>query len=203
MISWALLIYLIDVLSTDGKYEGWGILMTISTVAYFGMVLYGSLNGGSYGMFAGQELVLNQNWNGCKAGETITIVRIDGDGTMKLTLPNGETTGWWKTRTIAGLVNTSNSVRHDVLKAPRRLVAWVMVISMLGIAYANFMPKQETAYKMLAAYVGQTVVESPAVKETAGNAIDFLNKAIKKYSDELDTTTKAAEKAAAPKEGAK
>lgn len=198
-MSWAILIYMIDVLSTDGQYDGFAAIFGISLVVYFGLTIFSSV-AGNYGFFMGQEVYLTQNWNGFKTGDKLIIKRVDGDGTISFTMPDGSASGWWKQKTIASVTGQAQ-LAADSLSKPRKVVAWMMVFGMLGIGYAKFMPSQETAYKMLAAYVGQTVVTSPAVQETAGNAIDYLNKAIKKYSDELDTKAEA-EKAPA-KEGAK
>ncbi|AKJ73560.1 hypothetical protein SP40_119 [Salmonella phage 40] len=63
----------------------------------------------------------------------------------------------------------------------------------MGIVYANFMPQKETAYKMLAAYVGQNVVESPRTQQLADSTIKYLDAQIKKYTDELESAAKTAE----------
>ncbi len=55
------------------------------------------------------------------------------------------------------------------------------------------MPQKETAYKMLAAYVGQNVVESPRTQQLADSTIKYLDAQIKKYTEELDSAAKAAE----------
>lgn len=71
MGSWPFLIYVIDVLTTDGNYGGWVALMFISALAYaacyFGQKIYEDLekNGTALGyqFFEGENLVLNQDWS--------------------------------------------------------------------------------------------------------------------------------------------
>lgn len=212
-MSWAFLIYLIDVLTTDGSYGGWCFLMFIAGVAYVAMYAiqkcYEETDGKvRYGFFLGQNLVLNQDWNHLKAGETIVVTNVDNDGTLKVRYPNGDTSNWLRFSTVEQI--TAHRPKpdepvvpvRDLTKGPRKVAVWGMVICFIGILYANFMPQKETAYKMLAAYVGQNVVESPRTQQLADSTIKYLDAQIKKYTDELDATAKAeqAEKAKEEKE---
>lgn len=203
-MSWPFLIYLIDVLTTDGTYSGWGFLMFIAGAAYVIMYAiqkcYEETDGKiRYGFFAGQNLVLNQDWNNLKAGETIVVTNIDHDGTLKFRYPNGESSNWMRFETVEKITvqrpkpgEQAVPVR-DMTKGPRKVAVWGMIICFIGILYANFMPQKETAYKMLAAYVGQNVVESPRTQQLADSTIKYLDAQIKKYTEELDASAKAAE----------
>ncbi|HDR2377146.1 TPA: hypothetical protein QCH88_004393 [Enterobacter asburiae] len=205
-MSWPFLIYLIDVLTTDGTYGGWGFLLFISAVAYVIMYAiqktYEETDGkkARFGFFLGQNLVLNQDWITYKAGDVLVVTTIDNDGTMKVRYPNGETSAWLRFETI-GEVTTPRRreeeqqpvPKRDLTKGPRKIAVFGMVVCFLGIVYANFMPQKETAYKMLAAYVGQNVVESPRTQQLADSTIKYLDAQIKKYTEELDSAAKAAE----------
>lgn len=209
-MSWPFLIYLIDVLTTDGSYTGWGFLMFIAAAAY--VIMYAiqkcyEENGGKarYKFFLGQNLVLNQDWNHLKAGETIVVTNIDSDGTLKIRYPNGESSNWLRFETVEKISAHRPKPDEpvvpvrDMTKGPRKVAMYGMVICFIGILYANFMPQKETAYKMLAAYVGQNVVESPRTQQLADSTIKYLDAQIKKYTEELDATAKA-EKAEKEKE---
>lgn len=211
-MSWAFLIYLIDVLTTDGTYGGWGFLMFIAGAAYVVMYAiqkcYEETDGKvRHTFFSGQNLVLNQNWNNLKAGETVVVSSIDNsDGTVKLRYPNGDTSNWLRFSTAEKITaqqsnpNTPKPPVRDLTKGPRKVAVWGMIICFIGIVYANFMPQKETAYKMLAAYVGQNVVESPRTQQLADSTIKYLDAQIKKYTDELDATAKAEQAAKAKEE---
>ena len=205
MGSWPFLIYVIDVLTTDGNYGGWVALMLISALAYaacyFGQKIYEDLekNGTALGyqFFEGENLSLNQDWSGYKAGDTIEIVTVwNSDNTLRVRLPDGKlSSNYIKQSTIYKVTrkesqSTTPVVVMDVTKGPRKIAVFGMVICFIGILYANFMPQKETAYKMLAAYVGQNVVESPRTQQLADSTIKYLDAQIKKYTDELDATTK-------------
>lgn len=210
-MSWAFLIYLIDVLTTDGTYSGWGFLMFVAGAAYVIMYAiqkcYEETDGKiRYGFFSGQNLVLNQDWNNLKAGETIVVTSVDNDGTLKVRYPNGETSGWLRFETVEKISAQGQKPGEpvvpvrDLTKGPRKVAVWGMVICFIGILYANFMPQKETAYKMLAAYVGQNVVESPRTQQLADSTIKYLDAQIKKYTEELDATAKAEQAAKAKEE---
>lgn len=210
-MSWAFLIYLIDVLTTDGTYSGWGFLMFVAGAAYVIMYAiqkcYEETDGKiRYGFFSGQNLVLNQDWNNLKAGETIVVTSVDNDGTLKVRYPNGETSGWLRFETVEKISAQGQKPGEpvvpvrDLTKGPRKVAVWGMVICFIGILYANFMPQKETAYKMLAAYVGQNVVESPRTQQLADSTIKYLDAQIKKYTDELDASAKAEQAAKAKEE---
>lgn len=210
-MSWPFLIYLIDVLTTDGTYAGWGFLMFIAGAAYVIMYaiqkFYEETDGKArYGFFSGQNLILNQDWNNLKAGETIVVTSVDNDGTLRIRYPNGETSGWLRFETVekisAQAPKSGEQVVtvRDMTKGPRKVAVFGMVICFIGILYANFMPQKETAYKMLAAYVGQNVVESPRTQQLADSTIKYLDAQIKKYTEELDATAKAEQAAKAKEE---
>ena len=193
-MEWALLIYAIDVLSTDGRYGGFGFLLFFTTVAYIGLWIARMMEAENadkktINLHIGKVVTLAKGFDSLEAGENVVINNVDmRDETVKIRYPNGHISNWISESIIRQVAVPDEQLPpfRDPLKPLRRLVAGFAFIFLMGIAYANFMPSKETAYKMLAAYVGQTVVETPQVRETAGNAIDFLNKAIKKYSSELD-----------------
>lgn len=210
-MSWAFLIYLIDVLTTDGTYSGWGFLMFIFAVSYGIMYAfqkcYEETDGKvRYGFFLGQNLVLNQDWNHLKAGETIVVTNIDNDGTLKVRYPNGESSNWLRFSTVEQISaqrpnpDAPQVPVRDLTKGPRKIAVAGLIVCFLGILYANFMPQKETAYKMLAAYVGQNVVESPRTQQLADSTIKYLDAQIKKYTEELDATAKAEQAAKAKEE---
>lgn len=208
-MSWPFLIYLIDVLTTDGSYTGWGFLMFIAAAAY--VIMYAiqkCYEETGYKFFLGQNLVLNQDWNHLKAGETIVVTNIDNDGTLKIRYPNGESSNWLRFETVEKISAHRPKPDEpvvpvrDMTKGPRKIAVFCMVVCFLGIVYANFMPQKETAYKMLAAYVGQNVVESPRTQQLADSTIKYLDAQIKKYTEELESAEKA-EKAEKAKEKAK
>jgi hypothetical protein len=148
-------------------------------------------------LHVGKVVMLAKDFDDLAAGEKIVITNVDhSDDTVKIRYPNGHTSNWMQKYNILQVAtpDVEPAPFRDLLKPLRRIVAGFAFIFLMGIAYANFMPSKDTAYKMLAAYVGQTVVETPEVRETAGNAIDFLNKAIKKYSNELDADEAAKAK---------
>uniref|UniRef100_A0AAU7PIH3 Uncharacterized protein n=1 Tax=Salmonella phage SalP219 TaxID=3158864 RepID=A0AAU7PIH3_9CAUD len=203
-MSWPFLIYLIDVLTTDGAYAGWGFLMFISGIAYAILFAvqkcYEETDGKkvAYGFFPGQNLTLNQDWDEFKAGQVVVIKKVDNDGTLIVTFPNGHESNWLRFETIRAVTAQPDQVRQpveqrDLTKGPRKLAVAAMIVCFLGIIYANFMPQKETAYKMLAAYVGQNVVESPRTQQLADSTIKYLDAQIKKYTEELDAAAKATE----------
>lgn len=201
-MSWALLVYAIDVLSTDGKYGGFGFLLFFTTIIYLCLWIARlneaeQVNKKTVNLYVGKVVTLAKDFDDLTAGEKIVITNVDrSDNTVKIRYPNGDTSNWLAAGNIhqVALPDDQAPPFRDLLKPLRRIVAGFAFIFLMGIAYANFMPSKDTAYKMLAAYVGQTVVETPEVRETAGNAIDFLNKAIKKYSTELDADEAAKTK---------
>lgn len=203
-MSWAFLVYAIDVLSTDGGYSGWGFLLLASALMYGGLWVFricemGDAEKESVMLHTGKVVTLAKDFDTLSAGEKIVITAVDrSDDTVKIRYPDGHVSNWLKADNICRVssADTITAPFGDMLKPIRRIVAAFAILCIFGIGYANFMPTKDTAYKMLAAYVGQTVVETPEVRETAGNAIDFLNKAIKKYSTELDKDDAAAEKPA-------
>lgn len=201
MGSWPFLIYMIDVLTTDGTYGGWGFLMFISGMAYvimYAIQKYYEETEGKirYGFFLGQNRVLNQDWKHLKAGEVLVVSSIDTDGTLKVQYPDGGYSDWLFFETVGKIsaqMSTTNEQKVpvcDMTKGPRKVAVWGMIVCFIGILYANFMPQKETAYKMLAAYVGQNVVESPRTQQLADSTIKYLDAQIKKYTEELDATTK-------------
>lgn len=207
MGSWPFLIYMIDVLTTDGTYGGWGFLMFISGMAYvimYAIQKYYEETEGKirYGFFLGQNLVLNQDWKHLKAGEVLVVSSIDTDGTLKVQYPDGGYSDWLLFETVGKIsaqMSTTNEQKvpvRDMTKGPRKVAVWGMIVCFIGILYANFMPQKETAYKMLAAYVGQNVVESPRTQQLADSTIKYLDAQIKKYTEELEATkAEQAEKA--------
>ncbi|AKJ73559.1 baseplate tail tube initiator [Salmonella phage 40] len=110
-MSWPFLIYLIDVLTTDGTYAGWGFLLFLSALAYLIMYAiqktYEETDGKKdrFGFFLGKNLVLNQDWMSLKAGDVLVVIHIDNDGTMKVRYPNGETSAWLRFETIRELTS--------------------------------------------------------------------------------------------------
>jgi len=192
-MSWAFLIYAIDVLSTDGRYGGWGFFLFFGMCGYIALAVAKiSFGIGVHNFYVGKVMTLTKDFKTFKTGDNLVILNVDNsDATMKVTYPNGADSTWLKFSAISQVV-APDPGKGDILKPFRRLVFWVCLVSALGIGYANFMPTKDTAYKMLAAYVGQTVSETPEVRELAGNSIDFLNKAIKKYSTELDAAAAPA-----------
>lgn len=206
-MSWAFLVYAIDVLSTDGQYGGWGFLLFFSMIAYAGLWIARlceseEANKRSTTLHTGKVVTLAKDFDSLQAGDKIVITNMDrSDDTVKLRYPDGTTTPWIKAFNVmkVAVPDEETAPFRDILKPLRRIVATFAMLCLLGIGYANFMPTKDTAYKMLAAYVGQTVVETPEVRQLAGNSIDFLNKAIKKYSDQLTAAeqAEAAEKAKA------
>ena len=206
MGSWPFLIYMIDVLTTDGTYGGWGFLMFILGMAYvimYAIQKYYEETEGKirYGFFLGQNLVLNQDWKHLKAGEVLVVSSIDTDGTLKVQYPDGGYSDWLFFETVGKIsaqMSTTNEQKvpvRDMTKGPRKVAVWGMIVCFIGILYANFMPQKETAYKMLAAYVGQNVVESPRTQQLADSTIKYLDAQIKKYTEELEATkAKQAEK---------
>lgn len=205
-MSWAFLVYAIDVLSTDGSYSGWGFLLFFTTLVYIGLWiarLFESeeANKSSTTLYTGKVVTLAKDFDSVLAGDKLVIRCMDlSDDTVKVRYPDGTITPWIKADNIRQVAAPDEGGQpfRDILKPLRRLVAGFAIICFMGIGYANFMPTKDTAYKMLAAYVGQTVVETPEVRQLAGNSIDFLNKAIKKYSDQL-TASEQAEAAAKAK----
>lgn len=204
-MSWAFLVYAIDVLSTDGSYKGWAFLLFFATIAYailWGFRLFESEEAEkrTTTLHTGKVITLAKEYDSLAVGDKVVIVNIDrSDDTVKLRYPDGSTTQWVRAFSVkqVAVADEVSAPFRDVLKPLRRIVSSFAILCMLGIGYANFMPTKDTAYKMLAAYVGQTVVETPEVRQLAGNSIDFLNKAIKKYSDQLTAAeqAEAAEKA--------
>lgn len=205
-MSWAFLVYAIDVLSTDGSYSGWGFLLFFTTLVYIGLWIARlceaeEANKSTTTLHTGKVVTLAKDFDSLVAGEKIVITNVDfSDETVKVRYPDGHVTNWLKMYNIQKVATPDETGQpfRDILKPLRRLVAGFAIICFMGIGYANFMPTKDTAYKMLAAYVGQTVVETPEVRQLAGNSIDFLNKAIKKYSDQL-TASEEAEAAAKAK----
>lgn len=205
-MSWPFLIYLIDVLTTDGTYSGWGFLLFLSGAAYVIMYAiqkcYEETDGRkeSYGFYLGQNLVLTKDWISLKAGDVLVITTIDNDGTLKVRYPNGETSGWLRFEVLGEVTAPPRREqeqqpvpKRDMTKGPRKIAVFGMIVCFIGIVYANFMPQKETAYKMLAAYVGQNVVESPRTQQLTDSTIKYLDAQIKKYTEELDSAAKAAE----------
>lgn len=216
-MSWPFLIYLIDVLTTDGSYTGWGFLMFLSGVAFIGLYSFQKayeqekrkdLSSSSF--YEGQTLTLTKPWRGYPVGTEVLVLGVwSGQGVIRVRFPDNRTTdNDIKFGTITKVTQTADAVAaksafiEDVTKGPRRIAGFGMIICLIGILYANFMPQKETAYKMLAAYVGQNVVESPRTQQLADNTIKYLDAQIKKYTEELDATAKAerAEKAKEEKE---
>lgn len=210
MGSWPFLIYMIDVLTTDGSYGGWGFLLFAFITAYIIMFcaqkVYEETDGKKqiYGFYPGQNLLLTKPWVTFKSGEVIVVKRLDNDGTLIVTLPDGRDTDWVRFETIRNVTEAPSPQSaiipvKDVTKGPRKVAVFGMVVCFLGILYANFMPQKETAYKMLAAYVGQNVVESPRTQQLADSTIKYLDAQIKKYTEELDASAKAKTKEKEPK----
>lgn len=207
MGSWPFLIYMIDVLTTDGTYGGWGFLMLISGMAYVIMYAiqkwYEETDGKKfvYGFFPGQNLPLTQPWLNFKPGQVVVVKKVDNDGTLIVTLPSGEDSNWLRFETVRNVTvqpepQQNTSPMKDLTKGPRKIAVAGLIVCFIGILYANFMPQKETAYKMLAAYVGQNVVESPRTQQLADSTIKYLDAQIKKYTEELEATkAEQAEKA--------
>ena len=206
MGSWPFLIYVIDVLTTDGNYGGWVALMFLFGMAFVGLYAFQrcyehdkrtGTEDAEWSFYEGQTLNLTSAWKGYPVGTEIVIIDVwNPDNTVRVKFPDKRCTDFdVKQSTIAKVtqnttVNSQPAQIEDVTKGPRRLAVFGMVICFLGILYANFMPQKETAYKMLAAYVGQNVVESPRTQQLADSTIKYLDAQIKKYTDELDATTK-------------
>lgn len=203
-MSWAFLIYAIDVLSTDGSYGGWGFLFTLGLAGYFLLALIQANPAGVQSIFyVGKVMTLSKSYHDWKAGDSVVVYNVHSDGTLRLKHKSGSLSDWVRFSVVKEITvpedtptvvqTESDVVNIDELKPFRKIACCVCFVSALGIGYANFMPTKDTAYKMLAAYVGQTVSETPEVRELAGNSIDFLNKAIKKYSSELDVPALASD----------
>lgn len=210
-MSWPFLIYLIDVLSTDGTYTGWGFLMFLSGFAFVCLYAFqrayeheklNPIKDGNWSFFDGQTLTLTQPFLGYPVGTEIQIVGVwNSDKTVKVKFPDNRHTDCDVSQSTIAKVTTMPKAQvepvPDVTKVPRRIAAFTMVLCLLGILYANFMPQKETSYKMLAAYIGQNVVESPRTQQLADSTIKYLDAQIQKYTKELDAAAKAdqAEKA--------
>lgn len=204
-MSWPFLIYLIDVLTTNGTYAGWVVLMFLSGLAFVGLYAFQRCyehdkrtEGTGWSFYGGQELTLTSPWCGYPIGTTITVTDVwNGDKTMRVKFPDNRHTNCDVKQTQVAKVTKNTTVTSqpmqiaDVTKGPRRIAAFGMIICLIGILYANFMPQKETAYKMLAAYVGQNVVESPRTQQLADSTIKYLDAQIKKYTEELDSAAKA------------
>lgn len=64
------------------------------------------------------------------------------------------------------------------------------VISLTPLLLSNFIPSQDTAYKMLAVYGVSEVSKSENVQELMGDGMDILKLTLKDYKDKLESTTK-------------
>lgn len=199
MGSWPFLIYMIDVLTTDGAYGGWVALLLFSTVVY-SILWFLKTDSSTSPFFLGQNLTLNQDWAKFKAGDVLIVEELHETGLVKVKYPNGVSSGWLKVNAMQRVSANKCDVKDekpttpvDITRGPRKISGFFMIICIIGILYANFMPQKETAYKMLAAYVGQNVVESPRTQQLADSTIKYLDAQIKKYTDELDAAAKATE----------
>ncbi len=206
-MSWPFLIYLIDVLSTDGKYEGWGFLLFLCVIVYMLMrILPKILEEPKMDIYPGQNLVLAQDWSRFKAGDVLVVKDTVGGDVL---LRHGEESlGSWVSKSILRKVCKLDEKQEyipqqDAMETPRKLTVIAMAVCVIGILYANFMPQKETSYKMLAAYVGQNIVESPRTQQLADSTIKYLDAQIKKYTQELGDSSEVASKESKPGEKVK
>jgi hypothetical protein len=64
------------------------------------------------------------------------------------------------------------------------------VVFLTPLTLSNFIPSQDTAYKMLAVYGVNEVSKSENVQELMGDGMDILKLTLKDYKDKLESTTK-------------
>lgn len=64
------------------------------------------------------------------------------------------------------------------------------VMFLTPLILSNFIPSQDTAYKMLAVYGVSEVSKSENVQELMGDGMDILKLTLKDYKDKLESTTK-------------
>jgi hypothetical protein len=63
------------------------------------------------------------------------------------------------------------------------------VFLFVSIPLIFFIPNKDTAYKMLAAYEVQSIIENPEVQKLGGKSLDVLNKAMDEYLQERKSVT--------------
>ena len=66
----------------------------------------------------------------------------------------------------------------------------VFSFCILMLFLPNFIPSQDTAYKMLAVYGVSEVSKSENVQELMGDGMDILKLTLKDYKDKLESNTK-------------
>lgn len=194
MGSWPWLIYLIDVLSTDGNYMGWVVVLLLSIVGYVALYAFQKAYEESLEnkLFEGQTYTLIKPWRGLSVGEVILIEStFNHKKAVHVCNQNGTIKAFYNVALdeINSVITRDEKLKEqpkDLVKSPRRIAKVFMILSFLGILYANFMPQKETSYKMLAAYVGQNIVESPRTQQLADSTIKYLDSQIKKYTDDIE-----------------
>lgn len=62
----------------------------------------------------------------------------------------------------------------------------MITITSTLLIVGTFLPSQDTAYKMLAAYGVVTVAENPDVKEIMGEGLDVLKLTLKDYKEQFE-----------------
>lgn len=87
-MSWALLIYMIDVLSTDGRHDGWSLLFFLFLVGYVVLMTL-KLNGIlviNNAFYPGMNIALTQPWRNLSVGTLLSVGKVDySDNTVSLT----------------------------------------------------------------------------------------------------------------------
>ncbi|AUR86344.1 TMhelix containing protein [Vibrio phage 1.084.O._10N.261.49.F5] len=63
---------------------------------------------------------------------------------------------------------------------------YTITVSSILLIIGTFLPTQETAYKMLAAYGVVTVTENPDVQEIMGEGLDVLKLTLKDYKEQFE-----------------
>ena len=80
---------------------------------------------------------------------------------------------------VCGVAWVDDESRNVLKQLPYKTL---LAISVMYISYTVLVPSKATAYKMLAAYGVQQVVDNPDVKRIAGKSLDVLEKAMDEYT---------------------
>ena len=139
MGSWPFLIYMIDVLTTDGAYGGWVALLLFSTVVY-SILWFLKTDSSTSPFFLGQNLTLNQDWAKFKAGDVLIVEELHENKLVKVKYPNGVSSGWLKVNAMQRVSANKGDVKDekptipvDITRGPRKISGFFMIICIIGI----------------------------------------------------------------------
>lgn len=102
------------------------------------------------------------------------------------------TSAWLFGFVVSIVIQLNEDIKHEdsqkflsVYRSMWPLKTFVIITITLSVV----LPNKDTAYKMLAAYGVQTIIENPDVQKLGGKSLEVLNKAMDEYLQEGKSAT--------------